>query len=866
MSIQLPGLPSLDQVATAAAPNVQPYATPAALKAQRDYAEALMHGAVGKGGAQFPVVQSWTQGASNMLNALMGGLDMRNAENREQNSIGSYTQPPAGAAPATSDPTKPSSFTDGSSSEGREKTSDDDNAAPQPKGDTKVAAAGDPVDYGTNSRAIAGIESGGSKDPYHLHGPTILNPRSAYFGDQAHGKYQVMGKNVGPWTKDVIGRAETPDEFDNDPATQEAVFKAKFKNPTQWFGSGKSDGYTTGDAYRARFAAAGGRPVNGPATATAFAGPDAQPPAVVAMTAALRGGDQPTAQPVSDTQVAAGKPVPNVGFAPGQQPLPNPSKTGIYYDPRLIKPPPQYTPDQMRALQNSPVLDPAAKFQALQEFRQQGQPMRLPYPGGTVIVDPRNPSVQQFIPEGHWGQSTNKMGDLEQTAPTFQVPNASGGIQTAPMVPPPAAVGPRSEAAPPPPPPVAEPAPAGAIAPAGGPPGVPAIRPPPAVTTASAAPAMTPVAAPGAGAPVPPAVAAAEAAQTAGKPVQVASLDPAAGVAQAAGKPPIIPAAATEATVPEGPLAKWAQATPPGAPASAAGSPGQNEKALNIQSFPPGMVHDYQSMQDYKKNLAVDEDAQKKGTEQAMTKYKTLSEQGQSSRLLHNNVDLALGILNDPNMHEGMLAGAKDIWSRFKEAALGDKYANAPNETFDKLMAGNVLGTMKAALGGLGQVRLAEIQLLNKANGNRYNTDASNRAVLEISRRGLEKVDQIDGMGQEYATGGAVHDPISGKEILAENVDRNGETQPRRGLDAGFDKIVRKFTNDNPSFTPEQIKHYETIFDTGRPPEEAKAEGAKTQEKVGGAPQVGDTREFDTPDGKGKVTGVWDGKTWGPKK
>lgn len=840
MSIQLPGLPSLDQVATAAAPNVQPYATPAAIKAQRDYAEALMHGAVGKGGAQFPVVQSWTQGASNMLNALMGGLDARSAENREQNTIAHGNQPDV---PVPSDPTKPSSFTDGSSSEGREKTSDDD-AAPQPKG-TKVAANGDtPMDYGVNSRAIAGIESGGSKDPYHLHGPTILNPRSAYFGDQAHGKYQVMGKNVGPWTQEVLGRAETPAEFDDDAAGQEAVFKAKFKNPTQWFGSGKSDGYTTGDAYRARFAAAGGRPVGGSTTAAAFAGPDAQPPAVAAMSTALRGGqsDPNAPQPVADVQVAANKSAPPISFAPGQRPLPNPQRTGIYYDPRLIKPPPQYTPDQMQALQSRFSSDPAVANAILQQYRQQGQPLQLPYPGGTVVVDPRNPSVQQFIPEGHWGNSTNKMGDLEQTSPTFQVPTPNGGLYTAPPVAPPAGatIGPRSEAAPPPPPPAMEAPVARPTAPASAIPAAPAVKPPPAVTTASAAPAMTPVAAPGAGAPVPPAVAAAEAA----KPVQVASLDPAAGVAQAAGKSPVVPVNETAVAAPEGPLSKWAQAAPPGAPVSVAGSPGQNEKALDIQSFPPGMVHDYQSMQDYKKNLAVDEDAQKKGTELAMKKYDNLSTQAQNARTLRPNVDLALSMMNDPNFHGGLFKDGQDLWARFKEKAFGDRYANASNETFDKLMAGNVLGTMKTALGGLGQVRLAEIQLLNKANGSRNNTDASNRAVLEISRRGLEKVDQIDGMGQEYQSGGAVHDPITGKELIPDNVDHNGDIQPRRGLDVGFDKIIRKWTNDNPSFKPEEIKNYETIFDTNRPPEQGSAPAAKPEEKTtvspSGAPKVGD--------------------------
>jgi hypothetical protein len=65
------------------------------------------------------------------------------------------------------------------------------------------------------SRNIAQIESGGSANPYG-----IIQSRTG-----AVGKYQVMPVNVGPWTQQAIGRAETPDEFRKDTAAQEAVFR-----------------------------------------------------------------------------------------------------------------------------------------------------------------------------------------------------------------------------------------------------------------------------------------------------------------------------------------------------------------------------------------------------------------------------------------------------------------------------------------------------------------------------------------------------------------------------------------------------------------------------------------------------------------
>src|SRR5882672_2502413 len=66
---------------------------------------------------------------------------------------------------------------------------------------TGVVPSGGTDQYG---RAISGIESGGR---YDLLGPVTKT------GDRAYGKYQVMGANVGPWTKEVLGKELSPDEF-----------------------------------------------------------------------------------------------------------------------------------------------------------------------------------------------------------------------------------------------------------------------------------------------------------------------------------------------------------------------------------------------------------------------------------------------------------------------------------------------------------------------------------------------------------------------------------------------------------------------------------------------------------------------------
>jgi hypothetical protein len=78
------------------------------------------------------------------------------------------------------------------------------------------------------ARAIASIESSGR---YNLLGPTTAS------GDRAYGKYQVMGNNVGPWTKQHLGREMTPQEFLNDRDAQDQVFEKQFGSTAEKYGS-----------------------------------------------------------------------------------------------------------------------------------------------------------------------------------------------------------------------------------------------------------------------------------------------------------------------------------------------------------------------------------------------------------------------------------------------------------------------------------------------------------------------------------------------------------------------------------------------------------------------------------------------------
>ena len=74
--------------------------------------------------------------------------------------------------------------------------------------------------------AIASIESGGNY--------SILGPETK--GDRAYGKYQIMGNNIGPWSKEILGQEVTPQQFLENPQIQDAIFQGKFGQYVEKYG------------------------------------------------------------------------------------------------------------------------------------------------------------------------------------------------------------------------------------------------------------------------------------------------------------------------------------------------------------------------------------------------------------------------------------------------------------------------------------------------------------------------------------------------------------------------------------------------------------------------------------------------------
>jgi hypothetical protein len=120
-------------------------------------------------------------------------------------------------------------------------------------------------DISSYAEAIKSIESRGSGG-YSALGPVTRN------GDRAYGAYQVMGNNIGPWSKEALGQSISAQEFLKNPGLQDKIFESKFGGYVDkygpsgaaqaWFGGpgsvGKGGGAsdmlgTTGSAYVDKF-------------------------------------------------------------------------------------------------------------------------------------------------------------------------------------------------------------------------------------------------------------------------------------------------------------------------------------------------------------------------------------------------------------------------------------------------------------------------------------------------------------------------------------------------------------------------------------------------------------------------------------
>lgn len=195
-------------------------------------------------------------------------------------------------------------------------------------------------------------------------------------------------------------------------------------------------------------------------------------------------------------------------------------------------------------------------------------------------------------------------------------------------------------------------------------------------------------------------------------------------------------------------------------------------------------------------------------------------------------------IIEDPKFQQGYFANPQVAVQKLKAAFGIDPSAARANETFEKLASGQILGDLKVQTQGLGQIRVAEIQLAEKAFANRHNTLEANRAVLNIAIRAHQQMAGMAEMVGQYARG--VRWDAQGNP----KVDRNGNAilDPNPPTNEGLKNLKKMYLKNNPLYKPEEIEHINKIFE-----EDKRYGSASSGAKTGGKPLVAEPKPKEPP-------------------
>ena len=579
-----------------------------------------------------------------------------------------------------------------------------------------------------------------SADPTHKQGNYAAVGPVTSDGDRAYGRYQVKGSNIPEWTARWYGKAMTPQEFINNPQAQDAVYRGQFGEYVTKFGP---EG-----AARAWYGGPGA--VNHPEW-----GDKAHPNAPTVgqygqnFSQALQfsGEPQSATGPAPDAQSAitmalqGGRPqVPGPG-APNMA-IPHQAAPGYpggsVINPALVPQRQQVSREQMIAVMANPFIDPAIKQYTINSYYSQFQPQQLQGPYGSNVLIGQN-GQQQVIPgAGQWDKT--EVGDIKVPGYNYVTPPGYNG----------------------PPPGVGTLYPGGGQ-PQGARPAAPAAAPP--APAPSAPPQATPI------------QAATEPPQGGALPYAEEGQPQAPGGAGPIGTPP--PAATPASTAP-GALGTKPPPLPEGAKVAETPMPGV---------LPPWIqqAKDWEREQLGKTETVKDTAAG--AAKQALDYFGQITDSANSAANERPLLDAAGKVIEQPNFYSGLGSNAVMAWKRGMAALTGDNSA-AAMESFEKMRNDLNLSSLRTKLGGLGQIRLAEVHMVNNAFANLDNSVAANKALIYLAQRINDRVQEAGQKAYEYTA------------------------QHGGNPDIGLKKYLYDYYKDKPLMDDGQIKQFESMIST----------------------------------------------------
>lgn len=192
------------------------------------------------------------------------------------------------------------------------------------------------------------------------------------------------------------------------------------------------------------------------------------------------------------------------------------------------------------------------------------------------------------------------------------------------------------------------------------------------------------------------------------------------------------------------------------------------------------------TMQDFATEMESQKTAATEEAKSSTKKYEGLVESGTKAQMEIPQLELLQEQMKDPNFFSGAGEKYNLLYKRLKSAVGIDPEAAVPQEYLRKATAANVLSSL-GALKGLGQIRVAEINMAREAAASPENSVPANQLLVEISKRSHQRNADIAEMAQTY--------------------------KEKKGvLDAGFDKQVTAYYKQNPLFSDAEIKDWHKVI------------------------------------------------------
>lgn len=182
--------------------------------------------------------------------------------------------------------------------------------------------------------------------------------------------------------------------------------------------------------------------------------------------------------------------------------------------------------------------------------------------------------------------------------------------------------------------------------------------------------------------------------------------------------------------------------------------------------------------------------------------YDAIQTEAQRAGESQQIIDVAKGSLNDPNFYSGPAASINEKLKQWTATLGGDPNIAQPQEAFRKAISSSILDDVRS-MKGTGQIRLAEINLMQRQAASSDNTPAGNRTLLEIKSRINQRAQDLSALASQYNGG---------------------------RLDANFSNVIRKYDQQHPMFTPDEISNPRLLAAPDVPPAASHWSAAQMQQ------------------------------------